>query len=112
MAKDNVNRTMIRDVGIVQCLKKLLGHPSESIQRLTAGILNELSTDMDGAFILQNEGIADPVNALINSRNEKIGKNGIKQNFGISAIHFISVSFPSLICHINIIQLGQLKEGE
>ena len=73
-SKDPTNRGIIRDRSILHNLRCLLGHNSENIQRLSAGILNEVSNDMDGAFDIQNEGLAEPVNGLVHSKNEKIGK--------------------------------------
>jgi len=51
------------------------------IQRLSAGILNEISIDLEGAFVIQNEGLADPINALIHHRNEKIGETSSQKIF-------------------------------
>ena len=99
--KDGINRTIIRDRVILQTLKTLLGHNSESIQRLSLGVLNEISGDLDGAFAIQHEGLEGPVQSLINSRNEKIGESWIRstERFPVGdTISFKWIIYPMAVC--------------
>jgi len=55
-------------------LRQLLGFNADNIVRGSLAILAEIASDIDGAFRIQVEGLTDQVNALTQSRNEKIGR--------------------------------------
>jgi hypothetical protein len=52
----------------------LLGFNADNIVRGSVAVLAEIASDIDGAFRIQVEGLTDQVNALTQSRNEKIGE--------------------------------------
>lgn len=66
-------REIIREPVIVNRLRQLLGFNADNIVRGSVAVLAEIASDIDGAFRIQVEGLTDQVNALTQSRNEKIG---------------------------------------
>ena len=82
LSKESSNRHLIRDVAVIRLVKRILscGPPpqngnGETIIRLTAGIVNEVSADIEGAFAIHREpGMEALIKNLVQSRNEKIGQ--------------------------------------
>ena len=89
LVKEASNRPLIRDVAVVRLLKRILscGPPpnapappansaSENIIRLAAGVVNEVSSDPEGAMAVHREPGFDHIlkNLASSSRNEKTGE--------------------------------------
>lgn len=70
LAKDSVNRQIIRELGIVAVCIELLYSEVENIQRFSAGLLCELANDKEGAEKIEQEGATNILTNLLNSRND------------------------------------------
>jgi hypothetical protein len=77
MSKDPINRTIIADRSILHNLKCLLtlNVNSNYIQQFSAAVLNDISTDLQGAFVIQFGGLAGPIQALIHHKIVHVGKS-------------------------------------
>ena len=81
-SKTPENRCIIRDITIVNMLKSVLIYPSANLQRVTCGLLFELSKEPEGAFIIMNSGSCQSIeeltikyqNAQENTQERKIGR--------------------------------------
>ena len=116
LAKESSNRHLIRDVAVIRLLKRILscGPPpqngnGETIIRLTAGIVNEVSNEIEGAFIIHKEGLADHLKPLINSRNEKIGMRQADISRHLFCNFFFSYIF-SFLFNIHLVQFIKSQE--
>lgn len=72
LAKDSVNRSIIRELGIIPVCVDLLYVDNENIQRFAAGLLCELVNDKEGAELIARENADVPLANLLNSRNEAL----------------------------------------
>ena len=74
LARDPHNRAIIRGHSIIPIFVGLLFNEIENIQRVAAGVLCELSTEKEGAEMIEAEGATGPLNELIKSHNEGVGE--------------------------------------
>lgn len=72
LARESINRTIIRDLNCVPTFVKLLYSEIENIVRVAAGVLCELAQDKDGADAIEREGATTILTELLHSRNEGI----------------------------------------
>ena len=72
MARDNVNRELIRNMGAVPVGVQLLYSEEEGVQRSATGLLCELASDKEGAAKIEQEGATSPLTTLLNSKNEAV----------------------------------------
>ena len=70
LAKDLVNRQIIRELGAISICIELLYNDIENIQRFAAGLLCELANDKEGAERIEQEGATNVLTNLLNSRSE------------------------------------------
>jgi len=70
LAKDSVNRQIIRELGAISTCVELLYNEIENIQRFAAGLLCELASDKEGAEKIEEAGATVPLTNLLNSRND------------------------------------------
>lgn len=75
LSKDPANHDILRsDPQLLQLLGNLLTSPTDSRQRIAAGILHEFSFNPDVAMMLsQNIVIMDNIRLLVGAKNEKTG---------------------------------------
>ena len=86
LARDPHNREIIRKSNVIPIFVQLLYDEIENIQRVSAGVLCELSADKEGATMIEGEGATAPLTELLHSRNEGVGKGffsvkSISRNF-------------------------------
>ena len=74
LARDPHNREIIRKSNVIPIFVQLLYDEIENIQRVSAGVLCELSADKEGATMIEGEGATAPLTELLHSRNEGVGK--------------------------------------
>lgn len=72
LARESVNRQIIRQQMVIPIFVQLLFNDIENIQRVAAGVLCELAADKEGAEIIEQEGATAPLTELLHSRNEGI----------------------------------------
>ncbi len=104
MSKDPINRTIIADRSILHNLKCLLtlNVNSNHIQQFSVAVLNDISTDLQGAFLIQFEGLADPIQALIHHKNVNVGKTikpmHFPKNNNIKFLHYLWIFDVITLC--------------
>ena len=74
LARDAHNRDIIRKSNVIPIFVQLLYDEMENVQRVSAGVLCELSADKEGAAMIEGEGATAPLTELLHSRNEGVGK--------------------------------------
>lgn len=74
LAREPLNRSIIRQQNVIPVFVQLLFHEVENIQRVAAGVLCELASDREGAELIEQEGATAPLTELLHSRNEGVGK--------------------------------------
>lgn len=79
LARDAHNRDIIRKSNVIPIFVQLLYDEMENVQRVSAGVLCELSADKEGAAMIEGEGATAPLTELLHSRNEGVGK--FKKNY-------------------------------
>lgn len=72
LARDPVNRELIRSLGTVPVGVQLLHSEDEELQRTAAGLLSELASDKEGAIAIEQHGATDPLTCLLSSKNEAV----------------------------------------
>jgi len=72
LAREGLNRTIIRDLNCIPTFVQLLYSEIENIVRVAAGVLCELAQDKDGADAIEREGATTILTELLHSRNEGI----------------------------------------
>ncbi|XP_050666523.1 armadillo segment polarity protein isoform X2 [Leptidea sinapis] len=70
LAREGLNRALIRQQNVVPIFVQLLFNEIENIQRVAAGVLCELAADKEGAEMIEAEGATAPLTELLHSRNE------------------------------------------
>ncbi|CAD5120362.1 DgyrCDS8933 [Dimorphilus gyrociliatus] len=70
MARDEGNRAIIRKA--IKILVEMLYSNTETIQKVSAGILCELASDKEGTEAIESEGASAPLSELVRSPNEGI----------------------------------------
>ncbi|XP_034840796.1 armadillo segment polarity protein isoform X2 [Maniola hyperantus] len=70
LARESLNRTLIRQQNVIPIFVQLLFNEIENIQRVAAGVLCELAADKEGAEMIEAEGATAPLTELLHSRNE------------------------------------------
>lgn len=73
LARESHNRAIIRGLQVIPVFVQLLYHDIENIQRVSAGVLCELTADKEGAEIIEAEGATTPLTELLHSANEAVG---------------------------------------
>ncbi len=73
LARDAHNRAIIRGLSVIPIFVQLLYNEIDNIQRVSAGVLCELSVDKEGAAMIEGEGATAPLTELLHSRNEGVG---------------------------------------
>ena len=82
-SKEPIYNDIIRDINTVRLFKNILlffsqDLPTENIVRLSVIIIESIaSADLDGAYIIDQEGLEEVVIRLANHSNQKIGKKYI-----------------------------------
>ncbi|KAI8435199.1 hypothetical protein MSG28_003556 [Choristoneura fumiferana] len=72
LARESLNRQLIRQQNVVPIFVQLLFNEIENIQRVAAGVLCELAADKEGAEMIEAEGATAPLTELLHSRNEGV----------------------------------------
>ncbi|XP_045445980.1 armadillo segment polarity protein [Melitaea cinxia] len=72
LAREGLNRALIRQQSVVPIFVQLLFNEIENIQRVAAGVLCELAADKEGAEMIEAEGATAPLTELLHSRNEGV----------------------------------------
>ncbi|XP_050344999.1 armadillo segment polarity protein isoform X1 [Nymphalis io] len=72
LAREGLNRTLIRQQNVIPIFVQLLFNEIENIQRVAAGVLCELAADKEGAEMIEAEGATAPLTELLHSRNEGV----------------------------------------
>lgn len=72
MAKDVHSRTIIRSLNIIPILVQLLYSDLENLQRVSVGLLCELSSDKEGTEMIEAEAATAPLTELLHSRNDGV----------------------------------------
>ncbi|KAL4714187.1 hypothetical protein ACJJTC_008541 [Scirpophaga incertulas] len=72
LARDGVNKQLIRQQNVIPIFVQLLFNEIENIQRVAAGVLCELAVDKEGAEMIEAEGATAPLTELLHSRNEGV----------------------------------------
>lgn len=72
LAREGLNRTIIRDLNCIPTFVQLLYSEIENIVRVAAGVLCELAQDKEGADSIEREGATTILTELLHSRNEGI----------------------------------------
>jgi len=72
LAREGLNRTIIRSQPVIPIFVQLLCHEIENINRVAAGVLCELAQDKEGAEMIEQEGATAPLTTLLHSRNEGV----------------------------------------
>ncbi|CAG9783595.1 unnamed protein product [Diatraea saccharalis] len=72
LARDSVNKQLIRQQNVIPIFVQLLFNEIENIQRVAAGVLCELAVDKEGAEMIEAEGATAPLTELLHSRNEGV----------------------------------------
>merc|ERR1719208_482722 len=72
LARDPHNRDIIRKSNVIPIFVQLLYDEIENVQRVSAGVLCELSADKEGAAMIEGEGATAPLTELLHSRNEGV----------------------------------------
>ncbi|XP_045785085.1 armadillo segment polarity protein isoform X1 [Maniola jurtina] len=72
LARESLNRTLIRQQNVIPIFVQLLFNEIENIQRVAAGVLCELAADKEGAEMIEAEGATAPLTELLHSRNEGV----------------------------------------
>ncbi|XP_013182266.1 PREDICTED: armadillo segment polarity protein isoform X3 [Papilio xuthus] len=70
LAREGLNRQLIRQQNVIPIFVQLLFNEIENIQRVAAGVLCELAADKEGAEMIEAEGATAPLTELLHSRNE------------------------------------------
>lgn len=73
LARESLNRSIIRQQNVIPVFVQLLFNEVENIQRVAAGVLCELASDREGAELIEQEGATAPLTELLHSRNEGVG---------------------------------------
>ncbi|CAH2086700.1 unnamed protein product [Euphydryas editha] len=72
LAREGLNRALIRQQSVIPIFVQLLFNEIENIQRVAAGVLCELAADKEGAEMIEAEGATAPLTELLHSRNEGV----------------------------------------
>jgi catenin beta 1 len=72
LARDPVNRDLIRGLGAVPVGVQLLHSADEDLQRSAAGLLSELASDREGASAIEQQGATEPLTCLLSSKNDAV----------------------------------------
>ncbi|CAF4775244.1 armadillo segment polarity protein isoform X1 [Pieris napi] len=72
LAREGLNRALIRQQNVIPVFVQLLFNEIENIQRVAAGVLCELAADKEGAEMIEAEGATAPLTELLHSRNEGV----------------------------------------
>ncbi|XP_045491946.1 armadillo segment polarity protein isoform X3 [Colias croceus] len=72
LARESLNRALIRQQNVIPIFVQLLFNEIENIQRVAAGVLCELAADKEGAEMIEAEGATAPLTELLHSRNEGV----------------------------------------
>jgi len=72
LARESINRTIIRDLNCIPTFVQLLYSEIENVVRVAAGVLCELAQDKEGADAIEREGATTILTELLHSRNEGI----------------------------------------
>lgn len=72
LARECLNRTIIRDLNCIPTFVQLLYSEIENVVRVAAGVLCELAQDKEGAEAIEREGATTILTELLHSRNEGI----------------------------------------
>ncbi|CAK1582125.1 unnamed protein product [Parnassius mnemosyne] len=72
LARESLNRQLIRQQNVIPIFVQLLFNEIENIQRVAAGVLCELAADKEGAEMIEAEGATAPLTELLHSRNEGV----------------------------------------
>jgi catenin beta 1 len=72
LARECLNRTIIRDLNCIPTFVQLLYSEIEHVVRVAAGVLCELAQDKEGAEAIEREGATSILTELLHSRNEGI----------------------------------------
>ncbi|XP_045533757.1 armadillo segment polarity protein isoform X2 [Papilio machaon] len=72
LAREGLNRQLIRQQNVIPIFVQLLFNEIENIQRVAAGVLCELAADKEGAEMIEAEGATAPLTELLHSRNEGV----------------------------------------
>lgn len=72
LARESVNRQLIRQQNVIPIFVQLLFNEIENIQRVAAGVLCELAVEKEGAEMIEAEGATAPLTELLHSRNEGV----------------------------------------
>ena len=97
-SKDQVYQDIMRDANAMQLFKAIMlvftrcpeenKGSSDTIIRLTAGIIDAISTtDLEGAYIVHREGLDEAVIPLSNHSNQKIGNRS--RIFGVIIVYLL-----------------------
>ncbi|KPJ01736.1 Armadillo segment polarity protein [Papilio xuthus] len=68
LAREGLNRQLIRQQNVIPIFVQLLFNEIENIQRVAAGVLCELAADKEGAEMIEAEGATAPLTELLHSR--------------------------------------------
>lgn len=72
LARDCLNRSIIRDLNCVPTFVQLLYSEIENVARVAAGVLCEVAQDKEGAELIEREDSTNILTELLHSRNEGI----------------------------------------
>ncbi|NP_001267780.1 beta-catenin [Hydra vulgaris] len=72
LAREALNRSIIRDLNCIPTFVQLLYSEVENIVRVAAGVLCELAQDKEGADAIEREGATTILTELLHSRNDGI----------------------------------------
>ncbi|CAB3251796.1 unnamed protein product [Arctia plantaginis] len=72
LAREALNRQLIRQQNVIPIFVQLLFNEIENIQRVAAGVLCELAVEKEGAEMIEAEGATAPLTELLHSRNEGV----------------------------------------
>jgi len=74
LARESLNRALIRQQMVIPIFVQLLFNEIENIQRVAVGVLCELAVDKEGVEMIEQEGASAPIAELLHSQNEGVGK--------------------------------------
>ncbi|XP_059088483.1 junction plakoglobin-like isoform X2 [Tigriopus californicus] len=109
MSKEPQNRTILREPHLILILNKMMGSPSENIQRISCGTLEEISSDPMGASMLAKEASFEALRNLSNSKNEKITGHIHAILFNIESVKKIGATNLNQPMQSNIPQRNQMQ---
>jgi len=84
LARDQTNRSLIRQSNVIPTICGFLGSTNENMQRSAAGLLCELASDKDSIDIIEAQGATSDLQNLLHSPNESVATYAAATMYRIS----------------------------